>query len=51
MNYFDSARQSQIEGFLSERGGLSPCGKDDEEDRFGFRRSQSKWFRFLFDSP
>jgi uroporphyrinogen decarboxylase len=35
MNYFDSARQSQIEGFRSERGGLSPCGKDDEEDRFG----------------
>jgi hypothetical protein len=35
MNYFDSARQSQIEGFRSERGGLSPRGKDDEEDRFG----------------
>jgi hypothetical protein len=35
MNYFDSARQSQIEGFRSERGDLSPCGKDDEEDRFG----------------
>jgi zinc transport system substrate-binding protein len=34
MSYFDSARQSQIEGFPSERGDLSPCGKDDEEDRF-----------------
>ena len=31
----DSARQSQIEELPSERGGPSPRGKSDEEDRFG----------------
>ena len=31
----DSARQSQIEALSSERGGPSPRGKGDEEDRFG----------------
>ena len=31
----DSARQSQIEALPSERGGPSPRGKGDEEDRFG----------------
>ena len=30
----DSARQSQIEELPSERGGPSPRGKGDEEDRF-----------------
>ncbi len=31
----DSARQSQIEASAAERGGPSPRGKGDEEDRFG----------------
>jgi len=35
MKHFDSARQSQIEGFRPERGNLSLCGKGDEEGRFG----------------
>src|SRR3989338_6658932 len=35
MKCLDSARQSLIEGFRSERESLSPCGKGDEEDRLG----------------